>query len=52
MVAEDDLCGGDNFSCGVFGNENSRLGKVHDLVSGYLLLKRKGQAGNEVHNFA
>lgn len=39
MVAETNLCGGDNFGSYIFHNENSRLGKVHDLVSGYLVIK-------------
>lgn len=39
MVAEADLCGGGNFGGYIFHNENSRLAKVHDLVSGYLEIK-------------
>lgn len=39
MVAETNLCGSDNFGGCIFHNENSRLGKVHDLVSGYLVIK-------------
>lgn len=33
MVAENNLCGSDNFGSGLLRNENSCMGKVHDLVN-------------------
>lgn len=38
MVADINLCGSNNFDIGISCHENSRLGKVHDPVSGYLVI--------------
>lgn len=35
MVAETNLYGSDNFVGDIFWNENSRLAKVYDFISGY-----------------
>lgn len=40
MVAEINLCSGNNSSVGISDNEDSRLGKVHDFISGYQVVRR------------
>lgn len=39
MVAETDIRGCDNFGTGIFSNENSRMGKIYDPLSGYLMIR-------------
>lgn len=41
VVAETNLCGGNHFGSNISLHEDSRLGKVHDLVSGYHVPKTK-----------
>lgn len=42
MVAETDIRGCDYFVNSIFGNENSRMGKIYDPVSGYLMIRCSG----------